>query len=97
MRAGTTPKSEAPPVVMQVTGMSSDKNQPTPHVTFDSPNHETPHELVKVQDMLTEMSKTMAEQSKTMTEQTKLGQQALAELKDQQGAAATCCPSTRKI
>ena len=47
-----------------------------------------PPELVNVQDMLTEMSKTVAEQSKTMAEQTKLSQPALAELKDHQGAAA---------
>ena len=38
--------------------------------------------------MITEMSKTVAEQSKTMAEQTQLNQKALAELKDQQGAAA---------
>ena len=76
--------------------MPSDKNQPTSHVTFDSPTHETPQELAKVQDMLTEMSKTMAEHSKSVTEQTKLGQKALAELKDKQGAAANVVHSDGK-
>ena len=61
MRAGNAPKNEAPPVVMHVTGMSSDRDQLKPPVPSDVPAQETPHDMAKVQGMLTEMSKTMTE------------------------------------
>ena len=61
MRAGNAPKNEAPPVVMRVTGMSSDRDQLKPPVPLGVPAQETPHGMAKVQGILTEMSKTMTE------------------------------------
>ena len=88
MRAGNVPKNEPTTTVNQVSATPSDRNQLKPHVTFEPQTQETPSEFVKVQDLITEMSKTVAEQSKTMAGTAKQNQKALAELKEHKGAAA---------
>merc|ERR1712113_567348 len=61
MRAGNAPKNETTPIVMHLTGMSSDKEQLKPSTPPDVPAQEAPHDMAKVQGILTEMSKTMTE------------------------------------